>query len=123
MAESWPTGIPSVFQASGYGFDAQSGVIRSDMETGPAKVRRRFTAVTENHKGTIIMSKSEFATWKSWFENVIVFGTLPFIMTSPITDASMTVRMIIPTKGTAYSFVPENGTDKGVLSFQIEELP
>lgn len=123
MTVAWPSTVPDDFQSSGYGYEAQSGVIRTNMDTGPAKVRRRFTAVTKNHKGSIVMTKTEFATWESWFEVSIAYGSLTFTMTNPLTGSSMTCRMVVPSSGKAYSFVPESGTDRGVLSLEIEVLP
>jgi len=123
MAEAWPATVPDGFMESGYSYKAQSGVIRTNMDTGPAKVRRRFTAVPKNHKGNIILTKAQFATWESWFENVIIFGTLSFTMTNPHTAASMTVRLVIPSSGEAYSIAPEAGTGNVILSLEVEVLP
>jgi len=123
MSESWPATCPSAFENSGYAYGAGSGVLRSDMDAGPAKVRRRFTAVTKNHKGNILMSNAQFATWESWFENTIAFGSLSFTMPHPLTGATITARMVIPSSGKAYQFTPESGTGLGLLAIEIEVLP
>lgn len=119
---TWPPTVPSVLQNSGYSHDAESGVIRTDMDTGPAKTRRRFTAVTENHSGSIIMTKTQFATWKTWFVNTIMQGTLPFDMTDPLTGDTVSMRIVVDS-GAPYKFAPESGTDYGVLSLKLEKLP
>jgi hypothetical protein len=123
MAEAWPSTVPDSLQESGYSYEAQSGVIRTNMDTGPAKVRRRFTAVSKTHKGNIILTKTQLATWESWFENVIIFGTLTFTMTNPQTAASMTVRLVIPSSGKAYSVAPEAGSGNMILSIEVEVMP
>lgn len=121
MANSWPANIPSAFENAGYSYDPQSGVIRVDMETGPAKQRRRFTAVVKNHKGNILLTLAQFQTWESWFENTIAFGTLPFTMPHPLTGAEITAR-IVPGES-PYKFTPEAGTGRGLLAIEIEALP
>lgn len=120
---TWPVNVPSAFQHSGYGFEADSGIIRTSMDTGPAKIRRRTTAVVKRHKGTIIMTRAQFAAWQSWFENYLAFGSLTFAMSDPITGSTVDARIIAPTGGKAYSFSPESGSNYGVLSIEIEVLP
>ena len=122
MAESWPVGVPSSFEASGFGYDADSGILRTDMDSGPPKVRRRFTSVSKNMKGTIIMTQAQFQLWEYWFEDVIAFGALSFVMPDPVHGSNMTVRIVAGKGSKPYSWTQSGATDVA-LSFTIEKLP
>lgn len=42
-------------------YNAQSNVVRTDMTTGPAKMRRRFTAVPADVTAQVMMTEAEIA--------------------------------------------------------------
>lgn len=121
MTAAWPATVPDTFEASGFAYDSDSGVLRTDMDSGPAKARRRFTSTTKNMKGTIIMTRSQFQTWETWFQDTIFHGSLSFTMTDPVHGGSMTVR-IVGSKGSK----PYSWSQNGVwvsLNLTIEKLP
>lgn len=121
MAIAWPVTVPDMFESSGFGYDADSGLLRSDMDSGPAKVRRRFTSTTKNMTGTIIMSRTQFQTWETWFEDTIFHGALSFTMTDPVNGGTMTVRIVSGKSGKPYSW-----SQTGLLvslNLTIEKLP
>ena len=118
---AWPTGIPDTFESSGFAYDSDSGVIRSDMDSGPAKVRRRFTSTPKNMKGTIIMTRAQFQLWEIWFEDVIYHGSLSFTMTDPVNTGTMTVRLVTGSSSKPYSWTA-NGLDVS-LTITVEKLP
>ena len=118
---AWPTGVPDTFESSGFAYDADSGVVRSDMDSGPPKVRRRFSSVSKNMKGTIIMTKAQFLLWETWFEDVVYHGSLSFTMTDPINGGSMTVRIVTGGNTKPYSW-SINGLFVS-LTFAVEKLP
>lgn len=122
MPETWPSGVPDDFEASGFGHDADSGIIRSDMDSGPAKVRRRFTSVTKNYKGSIVMTLAQFLLWQTWFEDVICFGSLTFTMPDPVNGGNMIAR-IIASKGSKPYTVSQNGATDVSVSFAVERMP
>jgi len=123
MAEAWSTSVPSSFQQNGFQYSVQPGIIRSDMETGPAKIRRRFTGVAHYYSGSIIMTKAEFETFESWFENTVAFGSLDFTFPDPFNLASnITVRFKID-NNSPYTAVPEGNSSDLKVSFALEKMP
>jgi hypothetical protein len=122
MSELWPTGVPNNFEVSGFGHDADSGIIRSYMDSGPAKVRRRFTSVTKNYKGSIVMTHAQFLLWETWFEDVICFGSLTFTMPDPVHGGNMTAR-IVASKGSKPYSISQNGATDVSVSFAVEKMP
>jgi hypothetical protein len=92
------------------------------MDSGPAKVRRRFTSVVKNMKGSIVMTKAQFLLWEAWFEDVIAFGALDFTMPDPVNGGDMTVR-IVAEKGSKPYSISQNGALDVNVSFTLEKLP
>jgi hypothetical protein len=121
MAQNWPVGVPSTFEQDGYSFSPQNGTLRSEMDIGPAKVRRRFTATIERHSGEIVMTKAQFNTWLSWFYNTIGYGALDFNFTHPLSGSPIVARII--TKEPPFSVSPDGQTQYVRVSFEIEVLP
>lgn len=82
---SWP--LPNAqFLISGYQETMQMTVIRTDMETGPAKVRQRFTKNVQPLKGKLApITDSDYATLYSFFNSDCAGGALSFTwdLTSP----------------------------------------
>lgn len=119
MAQSWPTGIPNTIQTSGYSRELQDGVIRTDMETGPAKFRRRFTATQDKNRGQIIMTQAQYLTFETWFKTIIMYGALSFEFPDPLNNSNtLEVRFSKPP-----SLSPAgNGVDVAV-TVEIEEVP
>lgn len=121
---NWPTQLPQMFEAASYGFAPQSGVIRTSMDTGPDKVRRRFSAVTKVHSGSMIVSKTDLETYFfPFFHTTIVEGTLEFNFQDPLDDLS-TIAVRFVTKVGKKPYAYKQYTPETVrLAFILEEIP
>lgn len=75
---SWPSTLPQAPDISGYTEQPQSQVIRTAMDAGPAKTRRRFTAASRNISVRYVLSAAQQAIFKAWWESDIAAGALPF---------------------------------------------
>lgn len=88
---TWPTSLPqSVFMD--FVATRQSGMIRTSMDDGPAKQRKRFSAVSKMFKCNMILNGTQYSTFESFFESDLDFGATSFTWINPITDASATLR-------------------------------
>src|SRR5262245_55943429 len=58
-AATWPSGIPHCITQETFGSGVGNGLLRTDPDMGPPKVRRRFTAVTRPLVGTIVMTYAQ----------------------------------------------------------------
>ena len=117
----WPAGLPQKFEASSYKTSPETNVIVTNMDTGPAKVRRRFTAKRRIHAGVMVMSKSEYeSTFLPFFETTIADGTVEFNFPDPFDELStIVVRWVV--EGSPYEVKQYSPTDVRV-SFSIEEV-
>lgn len=118
---TWPVSLPQKFEASSYKTNPENNVITTDMDTGPSKIRRRFTAKRKIHSGRMVMSKYEFDTFfLPFFETTISDGTVEFSFPDPFDDSStIEVRWIVG--GRPYEVKQYSPVDV-VVSFAIEEL-
>ena len=120
--QDWPSDIPQSFQQSGFSDEPMGGVIRTDMDTGYAKVRRRFTSVTDMWSGTMVMTTTELATFKSFFKNTIKYGSLRFNFPDQYNLSGPTVeaRFNINTGGKPYSLSPDGDSQDWQVKFTLE---
>lgn len=65
---TWPTNLPLPLTSS-YGIQPQQGFIRTDMDQGPARQRRRFTTTPTIYPVKFMMTESEFGIFESWFRD------------------------------------------------------
>lgn len=82
MPAAWPTGVPECFTLETFGSGIGNGLLRTDSDMGPPKVRRRFTAVTRPLIGTVVMSYDQLATLENFIAEELGGGSLPFTFSS-----------------------------------------
>lgn len=78
MAVVWPSNLPQSPQWREYSEDQQDNVIRTDMDTGLAKVRKRFTAVSRFFNIKLNLTSDEADDLIDFFDNDCNFGTTEF---------------------------------------------
>lgn len=81
----WPDFLPQVLRLEGLQGQRKSNVIRTSMDAGPQKQRRRYTVSTKNFNGTILVTEEQRRLLEDFYENTIASGTLRFIMKDPQT--------------------------------------
>lgn len=76
---NWPATLPDPLM-SGYGLETTDPTARTDMESGPARVRRRFTAAPDKLSLRFLFDTSQMAIfrafWESDFQNGAVWANL-----------------------------------------------
>lgn len=92
---TWPATLPRP-GPNNYSEAPQSGLLRSDMEMGPPKVRRRFTATATHLDIRVVMTAAQLSTLESFYTTDCLIGSLPFDYTHPRTNAAVKARFIQP---------------------------
>src|SRR3546814_2554449 len=64
---TWPTTLP-LPSVEGYGLTPQEAVLRTDMESGPARQRRRFRQTPTRITVRWLFSEFEFALFEAWYK-------------------------------------------------------
>lgn len=85
MPATWPVSIQQLLNESGFSLQVGNTVLRSDMEIGPAKVRRRMTKSNDILSATIILNHSEYHTFYTFFDVSLNGGATSFNFAHPIT--------------------------------------
>jgi hypothetical protein len=117
MPSSWPATLPQKIEASGYAETDNTVLVRSSMDVGPAKVRRRTTAKVTNITGSISCTKTQVATLQTFYDTTLEGGALEFTWTHPRTGASTDFRFVAPPS------IGGLGPDLYTIGLSLEILP
>jgi hypothetical protein len=113
---AWHVDLPQTLLVDGYGQSLADTTIKSPMDAGPAKVRRRFTAGVEPVSGTMIMDATELAALDTFYNTTLLGGSLRFSWTKPPAHTvSCEMRFTEPPTWTAV----EPGTYEVSMSFEV----
>jgi hypothetical protein len=93
---TWPGGLPQSPLLAATKEALADNVVRSPMDTGPAKVRRRATAGVRKMTLESLMTTAQVATLDTFFTTTLLDGSLPFDWTSPRTGATVTFMFTGP---------------------------
>lgn len=92
---TWPIGLPIAFLRSGYKETLPDVGLRTQMDAGPAKQRRRYTTnVTPIGAHIPPLDKDQVAIFKDFFKNSLAGGVLPFDHLDPLTHDAVEMRFI-----------------------------
>jgi len=86
----WPGALPQQLLVEGYEEQLSNMLIRTEMDAGPAKVRRRFTAAPRPVNGQIVVTPAQLVFFRAWYYNVLLGGSLRFGWTDPFTTDEIT---------------------------------
>jgi hypothetical protein len=113
----WPSTLPQKPLVDGYGEDFPENTIRTEMEVGPAKLRRRSTAAPKKITISFLMTQIQVATFETFFNTTLSSGSLPFDWAHPRTGVTESFRFMKP---------PQIRPASGLLwkvALELEELP
>jgi len=88
----WPATLPQNISTDGYGQAAADNALRTSMEIGPAKVRRRTSAAPRPVSATIIVTEAQLVIFKAFHADDILDGSLRFNWLDP-DDGTTAVEM------------------------------
>lgn len=84
---TWPGTLPQFVLQDGYREDLGDALLRSSMDTGPAKRRARFTAAPKELTVTIVMTSAEVDIFETFYVTTLGNGALKFTYFNPRTEA------------------------------------
>lgn len=95
----WPTELPQSPLRGGFSYSAPNNLIRSDMETGPAKVRRRSTAKPYTAQVTYIMSNEQASVFEEFAITTLAGGSICFDWWHPVLKRYVRARLLAGDEG------------------------
>ena len=113
----WPTSLQQLVNADSFNLKKGSTTIRSDVDIGPAKVRRRMTKSTDTVTVGFNLTKAEYLIHEEFYDIDLNGGVNAFEFKNPITQVVEVYR---------YNSEPEYKSIGGVnfvVNMQWERLP
>ena len=114
---TWPATLPSYVLVEGYSEMPPVNSIRTQMDVGPPKVRRRSTAAPRPITCKQHMTKTQVAILDTFYVTTLSSGVDPFDWTHPRTGASVSFTFTEPP-----TYESLGGTAWGV-TLKLEILP
>lgn len=114
---AWPGTLPQQFEQEGYQETFPKVTIRTEMDVGPAKLRKRYTAAIKPFVGQMFMTPEQVETLETFFEVTTAYGSLAFDWENPRTGVAASCRFV----GEPQLEAVEGGDFK--VTIQIEILP
>lgn len=119
---AWPPSLTRTPRVSDLEESAPKVVIRSEVDVGPAKIRRRLTGGTRSFSVELDLTRNELATFDTFFTTTTKGGSLSFSWKNPRTGTTADFRFL-----NEPSYRPRaprgDGSEWWVVSFQMEMLP
>jgi len=116
--QNWPTSLPSLVNSESFSMDIGDTLIKTDMDIGPSKVRRRSTRSVDNYTITMDLNQSQVLALKTFFSTTLNGGATTFYFTDPLTNIVEIFRFKKPP---AFSPIGSAGYFK--VSMSWEKMP
>lgn len=113
---AWPGTLPDFFQVAGFVEIGANNIIRSAVDVGPEKVRRRTITNVRRHTGSMWLTAAQYTILRDFFENTHEYGALSFTM-DDAHGTNRTFRFIVPPRYTTV------GPNNWQVKLDLEELP
>lgn len=81
----WPETLPQTLLLEGLSAKQRSNVIRTTMDAGAQKTRRRYTATTKIFTGKMLLNEEQRFILAQFFHTALADGALRFNFTDPQT--------------------------------------
>lgn len=117
MAVSWPVELQDLVNEAGFGENFGDTVLRSDMDVGPAKVRRRTTRPVNTLTVSINLTASQYLALKLFYNTTTNGGVSPFAFNHPVTGDAAEFRFTKPPS------IRSLGAGNYQASMEWEQLP
>jgi hypothetical protein len=114
----WPGTLPAAPQLRGFEEQPANTLIRTEMDVGPAKVRRRITAGVRPHKMLFHMDAAQLEIFDQFYTDVLGDGALPFNFTHPRTGETKSFRIVSPP-----TYTTEEPDEVWFVSIEMEQMP
>lgn len=115
---AWPVSLPQKMESSGYNEKPRTGVVRTSMDVGAAKMRRRYTGIITDISGSIKLTRAQAGILDAFFKNDLASGSLPFTWIHQRTGDAVTMRFVEPPQ-----YAPEARGLYWSASLTLEILP
>ncbi len=96
MSVPWLASLQQLVNEQSFSYKHGETLIRSEVDVGPKKVRRRFTRPIDEVSVSINLTTDEFSDFKTFFDTTINGGATIFELNHPITGVLTNFRFMAP---------------------------
>ncbi|MEO5341100.1 MAG: hypothetical protein H7837_11400 [Magnetococcus sp. MYC-9] len=93
---SWPTSLPQYVLRDGYREELPNTTLRTPMEVGPAKVRRRTSAAPKQVECQMDLNAEQLDILEGFYQSTTAGGSLAFSWPHPRTRTTTLFRFTSP---------------------------
>jgi hypothetical protein len=123
MAETWPGSLPQYINRNGFSYSLSNSSISSNMSTGYAKRRKKYTGQYATYTVSIDMTQTQADIFEQFFNNNLGYGVEEITFPDPLfIDATIDARVKAGADGNPYSFGVYGDNDQVILSMELERL-
>ena len=115
---TWPVGLPQLVAVDGYGESPPDTVLRTKMDVGPAKIRRRSTAGIRPLSVQLDLDATQVAALDAFYLGTLQGGALAFDWVHPRTQEIVSLRFVRPP-----AYRPQRSDAVWRAAVQLEVLP
>jgi len=116
----WPHSLGD--QLFGIDVTPEDGLVRTQKDIGPAKVRRRSTRTVHRVSMPVEFTGAQYAIFKTFYETTLQGGALAFDWEDPFTDQTTTYRFASTAAPALSQFIPGSTTERwwrGTLDLEV----
>lgn len=117
MAVPWPSQLQQFMNSDGFDYKIGDTTVRSDNDTGPAKIRRRFTVPVDTMSTGIVMTYDQWDVLNEFYNVDLNGGVNRFEWTHPFSGDTVEFRFL-----EAPTMRPLGGNNF-VVSLRLEIMP
>lgn len=118
----WPSTLPQYVLRDSYSRNPGNNLIRTDMEIGPAKVRRRSTSAPTTVSLSFSFDKDELDDFEEFFITTLGYGVLTFNFPDPENEGSTYEVRFDSSNDPIYNITLEDETTNFIVDFILEKL-
>ena len=96
MAVPWPSQLQQLVNEQSFSYNFGETVLRSDVDIGPKKLRRRYTRPINTASVSIDLTVAQYNIFYTFFFTTINAGVTPFELAHPITGVLKEWRFTEP---------------------------
>ncbi len=96
MATAWPIALPQKVESDGFGKNFGNNVIRTTMDVGLDKLRKRYTKAIHTLSCSMKVDRSQYSVLENFYYVTLNSGTTPFTFTDPVSDVATDYRFTGP---------------------------
>jgi len=120
---TWPSTLSQAYQQGSFNATPKGNILRTDMDSGLAKTRRLFTAVSDDYSGSMVFDTNQLATFVEFYKTTLGFGINTFNFPDPFDSLStVEVRFNIATKNAPYTITPWGDTADFLVNLNLETI-